>query len=294
MLLALPEERVIKGVALAPRDASLTIRLNIPGLIEHILQVLPATSTIAFIIGDSPIERFWVNVARVEFKPFEDRVSFQYLNTLSLNDIEKRVGALPPNSAILFIQMYVDGAGVSRQQDRALARVHGAANAPVFGLYASQLGRGIVGGPLVSEQEAAIRTAEVARVVLGGEPSAQQVSQALELGAPIYDWRELQRWGIPEYRLPQGSTILFRQPSLWEQYKWTIIAAAGVVILQSALLAGLLVQRARRRRAEDEALLLSGRILTAHEDEHRSLARELHDDVPPVLHGLQSKRPARN
>jgi signal transduction histidine kinase len=70
---------------------------------------------------------------------------------------------------------------------------------------------------------------------------------------------------------------------LWDQYKWTIIAAVAIVILQSALLAGLLMQRARRRRAEEEALLLSGRILTAHEDERRNLARELHDDVTPRL-----------
>ena len=177
MMLALPEERVIKGVALAPRDASLPIRLNIPRLIEHILQVLPATSTIGFIIGDSPIERYWVNVARAEFKPFEGRVAFLYLNTLSLEEIERRVAALPPDSAILFIQMYVDGAGVSREQDRTLAHVHAAANAAVFGLYASQVGKGIVGGPLVSEQEAAIRTAEIARVVLGGEALPQRMLQ---------------------------------------------------------------------------------------------------------------------
>jgi signal transduction histidine kinase len=119
--------------------------------------------------------------------------------------------------------------------------------------------------------------------MLAGEALPHPLLQPLQLGAPAYDWRELQRWGIPERRLAQGSAIRFRELSLWERYKWTIIAAVGVVILQSVLLAGLLVQRARRRRAEDEAQLLSGRILTAHEDEHRKLARELHDDVTPRL-----------
>jgi signal transduction histidine kinase len=259
------------------------VRIEIPRLFEHILQVLPATSTIAIIMGDSPIERFWVNALRTEGKAYEDRVSFLYLNKLSLGEVEKRVATLPSHAAILFVQMFVDGAGVSRQQDQALDAIHRAANAPVFGIYASQLGKGIVGGPLMSEEDAAVRAATVASAMLAGETLAQPVLQPLELGTSAYDWRELQRWGIPERRLPQGSTIHFREPSLWERYKWAIIATVGVVILQSMLLAALLVQRARRRRAEDEALLLSGRILTAHEDEHRKLARELHDDVTPRL-----------
>lgn len=283
VLVALAEERVMRGVRLRPRDASVVLQLDIPRLFEHILELLPQTSVIAIVFGDSPIERYWVNVLHTETKPFEERVAFLFLNKLSLEEIKNRVATLPPHSAILFPQLYVDGAGVSRQQDRALGEIHTAANAPIFGLYASQLGNGIVGGPLVSEQDAAVRAAQVARAMLVGEALSQTALQPLELSIPAYDWRELQRWGIPEHRLPAGSTILFRQPSLWEQYKWTIIAGAGLLILQSVLLAGLLIQRVRRRRAEENALLLSGRILTAHEDEHRSLARELHDDVTPRL-----------
>jgi signal transduction histidine kinase len=283
VLAALAEERVMRGVRLGPRDASVTLRLDIPRLFEHILQVLPRTSTIAIIFGDSPIERYWMNVLHIETKPFENRVSFLYFNKLSLEAIKQRAATLPPHSAILFPQLYVDGAGVSQQQDRALEEIHAVANAPIFGLYANQLGAGIVGGPLVWERDAAVRAAEIAAAILAGEPRLQPVLHPLELGTPTYDSRELQRWGIPEDRLPQGSAILFRQPSFWEQYKWTIIAAIAIIILQSVLLAGLLMQRAHRRRAEEEALLLSGRILTAHEDEHRNLARELHDDVTPRL-----------
>jgi hypothetical protein len=112
VLVALAEERVMQGVRLRPRDASVPLRLDISRLFEHILQVLPQTSTIAIVIGDSFIERYWVNVLRTAIKPFEARVSFLYLNTLSLEEVKNRAAALPPKSAILSVQMYVDGSGV--------------------------------------------------------------------------------------------------------------------------------------------------------------------------------------
>src|SRR4029077_7821245 len=70
---------------------------------------------------------------------------------------------------------------------------------------------------------------------------------------PIYDWRELERWGISESRLPAGSEIRFRQPSLWEQYRWQISLVAVVILLQAVLIAGLLYEHRRRRTAEEAA-----------------------------------------
>jgi PAS domain S-box-containing protein len=46
--------------------------------------------------------------------------------------------------------------------------------------------------------------------------------------------------------LPTGPSLI----SLWEQYQWYVVAAAGVTLVQAALIAGLLRQRARRRRVE--------------------------------------------
>jgi signal transduction histidine kinase len=283
MMLAVPEGRVMRGIELGPRDAGTVISLDIPRLFAHILQVLPATTTIAVVSGNSPIERFWVSVARQETQALGERVRIEYLNQLSLGDIEKRVASLPADSAILFVQMYVDGANVSQDHDLALARIRAAAAAPVFGLFGSQLGKGIVGGPLISEAAAASKTAELARAVLTGEGGDKPTLVRLELAAPAYDWRELQRWKIREGNLPDGSTVLLRQPTLWDEHRWAIVTGAAALLLQSTLLVALLVQRSRRRRAENEAQRLSGRILTAHEDERRKLARELHDDLTPRL-----------
>jgi hypothetical protein len=58
------------------------------------------------------------------------------------------------------------------------------------------------------------------------------------------------RWGLAQSNLPPGSTVLFHQPSLWEQNRLLVSATAAVVVLQSSIVAGLLFQRRRRRQAE--------------------------------------------
>jgi signal transduction histidine kinase len=93
----------------------------------------------------------------------------------------------------------------------------------------------------------------------------------------------LERWGISESRLPPGSVVRFRELTIWEQYGWHIIAVAAFCLAQSVLISGLLIQRRRRRLAEREAESLVGRLITAHEDERRRLARDLHDDLTQRL-----------
>ncbi len=66
----------------------------------------------------------------------------------------------------------------------------------------------------------------------------------------MFDWRELQRWDIPESRLPPGSIVQFRAPSLWAEYKVAVLTAVGALVLQSLLIALLLYERRARQRAE--------------------------------------------
>jgi len=72
-------------------------------------------------------------------------------------------------------------------------------------------------------------------------------------GPPIFDWRELWRWGIPESRLPPGSVVQFRPPSLWAEHKATVLTAVGAIVLQSFLIALLLFESRARQHAEIES-----------------------------------------
>ena len=165
---------------------------------------------------------------------------------------EPNAAALPPRSAIYYEDLVVDAQGIPHRQEEVLSRLHAVANAPIFGQYDYQLGGGIVGGPLVSVRTLSRKTAEVAAQILGGASPGDIKTPPQKLGAPVFDWRELRRCGIQQTDLPAGSTISFRVPTLWEQYRWYILAVVGVSGLQAILIVGLLLNRLRLRRAHDQ------------------------------------------
>jgi signal transduction histidine kinase len=187
---------------------------------------------------------------RKEFPPFADRVSFIWYNDQPFADILKHVAALPPHSAIFFFLMNVDAAGVVYEGDTALQRLSAVANAPIFTHDSAYFGREIVGGPMHSVSNLGRLTAAAAVRILAGEKASDVRIPASTFATLIFDWREMQRWGISEKNLPPGSEILFRNPTVWEQYRGYILAFIAAILIQSALISWLFYEHWRRQRAE--------------------------------------------
>ncbi len=253
LLVGAADVRTLRDEPLSADDTAVPVSFDLPIIVDDILQVLPDTTTIAVIIGDSPLERFWVDELRRDFARFSKRVNFEYLNKLSFDEMAQRVADLPPHSAIFYASVRVDAHGVPQEEDRVFSRLRQISKSPIFGYEDNTFGHGAVGGPMFRLHELGDKIATVAVRILNGERISDIDTPATQLSAPIYDWRELRRWGISESRLPAGSEILFRQPSLWEQYRWQLSLIAVVILLQMALIAGLLYEHRRRRGAEASA-----------------------------------------
>src|SRR5262249_30374070 len=149
------------------------------------------------------------------------------------------------------------------------------------------LGRGTIGGPLAPqlEQGAAMAAAAV-RILAGERPSA--INYPLPYGPPRYDWRELQRWGISESRLPPDSIVEFREPTAWDRYRWQISLSGIALVLQSLLITGLLYERRRRRAAEVEAHRRMGELAhmnrsAAASEMSASIAHEINQPLAAIV-----------
>src|SRR5690242_5364540 len=188
--------------------------------------------------------------------------------------MRRRAGDLPAGSAILYGALAVDARGVLHEADEGLAALRAVSKAPMFGAFEHQMGEGIVGGPLLSSGSIARTDAGLALRLLDRQQPERIAVPAPERAHDVYDWRELKRFRIAESRLPKGSEIRFRPPSLWEAYRGPFLLGLAIVALQALLIAALLAERSGRRDAERRVHALNRRLLTAQEDERKAIARE--------------------
>src|SRR5262245_6801994 len=253
MVFTAVEERRVQFFALSEHDAVVAVRIDYLRAIESILQILPDTKNVTMVVGTSPIEQFWKEEIGKAVKPLANRVNFTWTDNLSFDGLLKHAAALPPRSAIFWELMIVDAAGVVHEGNKPLARLHAVSNAPVFSYDESFFGHEIVGGPLLAVSDSSRQTAAVAIRILGGEKAGNIKIPVVKFSTPKFDWREMQRWGISESRLPPGSKILFREPTTWQRYRWELIAIIATLLLQMSMIAWLLLERHRRQRAEQQS-----------------------------------------
>jgi nitrogen fixation negative regulator NifL len=251
------EPRTIPPDFLSENATLVTQEVDLAGMVEDVLQMQPQTKRIAVVFGASALEKFWVDECRRAFVPFADRVEFLWLNDLPLEQVVERCAELPPNTFIMHLLFVVDAAGMPSERNEALRKLHTSANAPVFAYFESEFGLGPIGGRLFQNTKLGVEGGRVARRILRGENPASIPAQVLEAATPVYDWRELKRWGIKESRLPAGSKVEFRQPGFLELYRWQVLGAGLFGVLQAFLIVGLLANRSKRRQGEREAALLA-------------------------------------
>jgi signal transduction histidine kinase len=250
MMIVGADVRRISGTTRAANDVTVLLDLDLPAYLRNILQLRPETTDIAVVVGNSPVERYWTSELRRDFQRFADRVNIIWLNDLTFDEMLNHAAAMPPQSAIFWFLLSEDAAGVPYSQDRALEMMREVSAAPIFGMGDFELGRGIVGGPLMQTSALGRQAAEVGLRILRGETRGGSIELPnVTFGAPMYDWRELQRWNISEARLPADSIVQFRQRGIWQQHRLEIMGALAIVILQAALIAGLMFERQARKRA---------------------------------------------
>jgi signal transduction histidine kinase len=267
-------------------DATVAFRQTI----ELAQALLPETRRV-FVVDGTPANRGEVE-AEVKRQTQGLALELVYLRDRALGDVVARLASAPPDSVVLFVRQRL----LTEAQDidglEALARVVSASPLPLFTINESHIGRGVVGGVIWRFEDLGRKTAAMTLRLTGGAALAQVPPETMPRQA-VVDWTQLQRWNVPEDRLPSGALVSNRPQSPLEQYRLQIGLAAAVLTCLLILVIGLLVERAWRRRAERDAQGLRNDLahlgrLSAMGELSAALAHELSQPLTSILSNAQA------
>lgn len=256
----LPGVPIVFALSAAPQTNPAALAPNVTGRLAPLSRFAPTlemarglqpdADRVVIIGGASPMDSATVVAAGEAITGMHDTLQVSLLQGLSLDTLLNRLHHLPKRSIVLLANFRRDGLGQVFDPIDLVGTMAHASAAPMYTQLRSYVGEGAVGGSVTSFDDEGDRTGRLVVRVLRrrtGEPvpPVEMIGNSF-----VADARELRRWGFSEGRLPRGTEVLFREPTLWQQYRTAVLLTLGVFVVESLLIGLLLVERRRRKRAQ--------------------------------------------
>jgi len=211
----------------------------------------PEASRLFVIAGSGEVDRRWQSAARKTIEDRKRKFEVTYLFERSYANLVEEVSKLPRDSIVLLLTVFADSEGNAFVPAHVAGSLSAVSSAPLYAPYDTYIGNGIVGGFVETFESVGVRAADMALQILAGKDPATIAPQTNPGQAYRVDHRAMVRWKLQESKLPPDTAVLFKEPTIWTEYRGPVNAAILIVALQSLIVGALLVQRQRRLRAEN-------------------------------------------
>lgn len=224
--------------------------IDFTGNIDLVLRLHPKTKRVA-LITDTSITGKRIHQELVEAIPrYKNRLQFTFLEDVNFGDLLESVSKLPPDTVILYTFFFKDKSGAVFDFDDSALAVSQTARVPIYGAWDFNLNHGIIGGDLLVGFDQGHLAGEMAARVLNGEDVDTIPIVWTSPHRYMFDYEQMQRFGISRIELPRGSVIINAPLSYYQINKrlvWGVVGSTVVLTLMVAVLAANIFSR---RRAE--------------------------------------------
>ena len=131
--------------------------------------LFPQTMRVIFVNGIGEGEKRLEREAKSVFEQWPDKLEFEYTSDLSVEEMLQRVATLAAGTIVIYSNLFTDKTGRNFVAREAGGMVAKAANVPVFGMYNTLLGRGIIGGSVFNFEAEGARAGKLALDILRGK-----------------------------------------------------------------------------------------------------------------------------
>jgi hypothetical protein len=163
------DEREVQSLSLPPDVIGFPCRFELETTLKLARELHPDLKHVAVVAGKAAMDLWWENAAKKIFQPYEDRLEFTYLTGLTVDELKRKLSALPPESIIYYLHVFQDGTGKVSVPANVLETLAGVANAPIYSHVNTYVGRGIVGGHVIRFSDEGENAASLGVRILAGE-----------------------------------------------------------------------------------------------------------------------------
>ena len=211
------------------------------------LKVQPDAPEIVVVAGSAKFDRQWRTTFGRAVKGSYQGVPVRVLPEASADAYLAEANALDPRAIVLLLSVNLDAEGRRFLPIQFAEALAAASAAPVWSIYETQIGTGIIGGEVEDLQATGREIGKMLKLAVAKAPLPAPFKVS---AVPTVDWRAMQRHGLDLGLLPEDSRVRFFEPSFWQRYRVWIVGVLGIVLAQAATILALTFQRRRYFRTQ--------------------------------------------
>ncbi len=214
------------------------------------LKIHPKTTEI-FIINDYlKTGRAWARDIDLKLKGISPKVRIRHSDNLSFAKLQEEISNLSSTTVVLLGVYFADRDGLYFTYEKIGALISEVSQVPVYCLLEFNIGQGVVGGRVISGAYQGKAMAEIGMAILDGEEVESLPVRIEGNNRYVFDYIQLERFGIDESLLPPDSLILNRPYSFYQEHKSQVWMVICFIITLLATICRLIVNIQQRKHAE--------------------------------------------
>ncbi|MEM9761321.1 MAG: hypothetical protein AAF968_02210, partial [Pseudomonadota bacterium] len=218
--------------------------------IEAIAALQPDVTTLLIVDDGAPeAEPLRIDLAEAE-RRVGAGLAFERPGPLGFAELARRLGTLDPDTAAFLVSLGLDADGRRYDPRTALPRLSRASAVPIYTVYESMAGYGVLGGSLTSFTGLGDILGSLAVQILDGAAADALPIQHMPPHRYVFDYRQLARFALRERDVPAYSVVIEQPDTFYRRYAQYVWTAVAVLIGLLAYIGVLLAALRRRARVQ--------------------------------------------
>ncbi len=230
--------------------------------IELMIHLFPETGSI-YCISDSTSSGLADLELYRQIAKQKPNTEFKEINLgqLSISEYKEKLRTISIKTPVLLLSAYHDKMQNTIDFKNIMNLFEENLNAPLFHLWEHGMGKGILGGKIISHFEQGKKAAEIAYKILNGIPVSTIKVLNKSPNVYMFDYNQLIKYDIPLNKLPHKSKIVNQPITFWMKNKQLILISLTILFVLIALIIILSRNIFKRKKFEEELKIQNAEIL---------------------------------